>query len=91
MKAIITIALAVGLFSVVPTAGAQNEATSSLLGNVPQVTGNDEFCLETAAEHLNVYTRAWTSVRIAPSLTISFACLIHIRRRATNRRKALAC
>ncbi len=50
MKAIITIAFAAGLFSVVPTAGAQNAAISSLSGNVPQATGNDEFCLETAAE-----------------------------------------
>jgi hypothetical protein len=51
MKALITIAFVVGLFSVAPTAGAQNAAPSSLPSNVPQVTGNDEFCLETATEH----------------------------------------
>ncbi len=50
MKAIITIAFAVGLFSGPVAAGADNAATSSLPDSVPQITGNDDFCLETAAE-----------------------------------------
>ncbi len=51
LKTIITIACAIGLFSGAPAAGAEIAPTSSLPDSIPPVTGNDHFCLETAAEH----------------------------------------